>query len=468
MMQVEINPPFEVFTDVDGNPLEDGYIFIGLPSVDPESNPASVFFDSALSVPAAQPIRTKGGYPSNAGAPSRLYVGIPSYSFRLKNKNSFTIYSDLFLSNPYIGGTLQDALNEAPPVTIASAASVAIGAAAANTINVSGTVTITSFDTAPAGARRLLKFLDALTLTHSGASLILPNAANLVTIAGDALEFISLGSGNWECVGLHRRTSNAVSLDVLGTNGMVARTAAGAVTARTIAGTASEITVTNGDGVAGAPTISFPAAMTFAGKTIANGGAVTTVDINGGTVDGVVIGGSSAAAATFTTTSATTATVSTSLNLTGGQIAFPAVQVPSADANTLDDYEEGTWTPTLTFATPGDLSVVYSARTGDYTKIGRHVFVQFQIATSTFTHTTASGAAQITGLPFAQSGTAPCGAVSWQGVTRAGIDSLVAILTGSTVLFRISQTASSIASLSATDMPTGGAVEFTVTLHYHV
>ena len=35
------------------------------------------------------------------------------------------------------------------------------------------------------------------------------------------------------------------------------------------------------------------------------------------------------------------------INLTGGQIAFPATAVPSADANTLDDYEEGTFTPTI-------------------------------------------------------------------------------------------------------------------------
>jgi len=35
------------------------------------------------------------------------------------------------------------------------------------------------------------------------------------------------------------------------------------------------------------------------------------------------------------------------MNLAGGQIKFPATQNSSADANTLDDYEEGTWTPTL-------------------------------------------------------------------------------------------------------------------------
>lgn len=88
------------------------------------------------------------------------------------------------------------------------------------------------------------------------------------------------------------------------------------------------------------------------------------------------------------------------LTLTGGQIAFPAVQIPSANVNTLDDYEEGTWTPVVTFATPGNVNVAYATRVGTYTKVGNLVTVGFIISTSTFTHTTASGFWLITGLPF--------------------------------------------------------------------
>lgn len=63
----------------------------------------------------------------------------------------------------------------------------------------------------------------------------------------------------------------------------------------------------------------------------------------------------------------------------------------------------GTWTPVLTFVTPGDLSVAYAAngQIGRYQKVGRRVTVEFLIVTSTFTHTTASGEMRITGLPFA-------------------------------------------------------------------
>jgi hypothetical protein len=51
-----------------------------------------------------------------------------------------------------------------------------------------------------------------------------------------------------------------------------------------------------------------------------------------------------------------------------GNLAFPATQVPSSDPNTLDDYEEGSWTPTL------GGSATYALRTAVYTKIGRMVF----------------------------------------------------------------------------------------------
>lgn len=95
---------------------------------------------------------------------------------------------------------LDKAINEAPLVTLASAATVAISAAAANTINISGTATISAFDIAASGVVRRLVFQAALTLTHNATSLILPGAANVTTHAGDVAVFVSLGSGNWKCV----------------------------------------------------------------------------------------------------------------------------------------------------------------------------------------------------------------------------------------------------------------------------
>lgn len=83
--------------------------------------------------------------------------------------------------------------------TIASAATTNIGAANAEYLSVSGTTTITAFDTVTAGIYRVLQFQGALTLTHNGTSLILPGAANITTAANDVAGFRSLGSGNWRC-----------------------------------------------------------------------------------------------------------------------------------------------------------------------------------------------------------------------------------------------------------------------------
>lgn len=111
----------------------------------------------------------------------------------------------------FTGGTLSTALNEAPPATVASASTTNIGAADRNTVNITGTTTITAFDTIASGAIRRLVFGGALTLTHNATSLILPTGANLTTAAGDVAEFLSLGSGNWRCVDYTRANGQALA-----------------------------------------------------------------------------------------------------------------------------------------------------------------------------------------------------------------------------------------------------------------
>ena len=66
-----------------------------------------------------------------------------------------------------------------------------------NYFDVTGTVTITSISTLPAGTMILLQFDGILTLTHNATSLILIGAANFTTAAGDRCLFVSEGSGNW-------------------------------------------------------------------------------------------------------------------------------------------------------------------------------------------------------------------------------------------------------------------------------
>ena len=103
------------------------------------------------------------------------------------------------------------------------------------------------------------------------------------------------------------------------TLGMIAQSSAGNFVARTITGTAAEIAVADGDGIAGNPTLSFPSTMTFAGKTITDLGTVTTADINGGTVDGATIGGTTRGAGSFTTV-ASSSGIFTLIDINGGAI----------------------------------------------------------------------------------------------------------------------------------------------------
>jgi hypothetical protein len=92
MTALSIQPPFPLLTDIDGQPLEDGYIWIGVANLPPIGNPIAVYWDAALTQPAGLPVRTRGGYPVNAGTPARLYVN-SDYSIQVQNKNGSVVYS---------------------------------------------------------------------------------------------------------------------------------------------------------------------------------------------------------------------------------------------------------------------------------------------------------------------------------------------------------------------------------------
>jgi len=65
----------------------------------------------------------------------------------------------------------------------------------------SGSISITSFGTLPAGSRFILNFETAVTLVYNATQMILPGAANIVTAAGDSVMVVSEGSGNWRLIG---------------------------------------------------------------------------------------------------------------------------------------------------------------------------------------------------------------------------------------------------------------------------
>lgn len=95
MPALKVELPFPIFSDIDGNPLEDGYVYIGGANLNPESNPIQTYWDSSLSIPIAQPIRTVGGYASRNGAPGKIYVDAANFSITVRNKNKTLIWSEL-------------------------------------------------------------------------------------------------------------------------------------------------------------------------------------------------------------------------------------------------------------------------------------------------------------------------------------------------------------------------------------
>ena len=81
----------------------------------------------------------------------------------------------------------------------------------------------------------------------------------------------------------------------------------------------------------------------------------------------------------------------------GAGITFPATANLSTDVNTLDDYEEGTWTPTQ----GAGLTVVGTFSSGGtYTKIGRLVHVSGFVSGSTSVTVTTAATVIAGNLPF--------------------------------------------------------------------
>lgn len=103
MSAVSINPSFPIFTDIDGKPLKNGFVFVGVPGLEASTNPKQAYWDEALTIPATQPVRTMNGYIVNNGTPAMLYTDGSDYSFRVNNKNGTLIYSTLNIlqSNPF-------------------------------------------------------------------------------------------------------------------------------------------------------------------------------------------------------------------------------------------------------------------------------------------------------------------------------------------------------------------------------
>lgn len=99
------------------------------------------------------------------------------------------------------------------------------------------------------------------------------------------------------------------------------------------------------------------------------------------------------------------------------QIAFAATQSASADVNTLDDYEEGTFTAVIG-GSSGQSGQTYGAQTCTYTKVGKLVHCYGYVVLTA--KGTINGNVQIQGLPFAAA-TYTAAVIDWQGLAVAKV-----------------------------------------------
>jgi hypothetical protein len=97
--------------------------------------------------------------------------------------------------------TLEETLYENQGTTLPAASVVNLNLATGNYIHISGTGSINSFGTCPAGARFVLMFEAAATLEYNATSLIIPGGSDKTVVAGDCCMIISEGGGNWRIVG---------------------------------------------------------------------------------------------------------------------------------------------------------------------------------------------------------------------------------------------------------------------------
>jgi hypothetical protein len=98
----KVQSPFPLFVDVDGDPLESGFIYVGQAGLNPEVTPITLYSDKDLTVPIAQPVRTLGGLPVVSGSPVQLYVSEVNYSILVRNKNGTLVRSALNSSDSLV------------------------------------------------------------------------------------------------------------------------------------------------------------------------------------------------------------------------------------------------------------------------------------------------------------------------------------------------------------------------------
>lgn len=368
---------------------------------------ARAYYDGTTFKCTKIPIAIAGGAGYNfSGAVSisgSLFVaGVATISGAVHLKSQLSVSGSVVMSNRVVAGgdlfggsnfTLSGAAQIGSTLSVSGATVLGSGLTVAGAATISGAVNLTS--TLSVGG--VATFAGAVTV--SGTAVLQGN-----TYVGGTFDVggkVSLSSSL--VVGLDAHFNSTVSIS----GAAVLKSTLNVEGATTLSGAAvlkSTLNVEDAATISGAATLK--STLNVEGAATISGAAVLKSTLN---VEGAAtISGATVLLGTLrvdgTASFSATVVMDGLLDMQHGRIKFPATQNASTDANTLDDYEEGTWTPTITYQTVGNLNVVYSTQNGSYTKIGRFVYVSAVMVTSTYTHTTSSGEFRLAGLPFTVAG----------------------------------------------------------------
>lgn len=86
-----VESPFKTYTGLDGKPLNNGYVYFGLPNENPITSPIIVYWDVEGTIPAAQPLRTVNGYIMRSGTPANVFVD-GAYSELVQNAKKIQVF----------------------------------------------------------------------------------------------------------------------------------------------------------------------------------------------------------------------------------------------------------------------------------------------------------------------------------------------------------------------------------------
>lgn len=217
MSALSIQVPFPVFQGRDGQPLENGYVWIGEPNLNPQTNPVVAYYDKALTIVAAQPLRTLNGFISRAGTPAQVYVSGVNFSILVQDSKGSMVYN--FPEGTGIGADACGVTYD-PPFTGGVPYPVCDKLAQTVSVKDFGAVG----DNATDDTAAIQAAIDYLKSTARGGTLLLPAGTYRVTTL-NASDFGALFNKNLRIVGegmfasrLIGTQAGAIILDCIGSN----------------------------------------------------------------------------------------------------------------------------------------------------------------------------------------------------------------------------------------------------------